>query len=313
MVNDSMSSKFRILSILRQRPSSIVSGQTLADELGISRVAVWKAVKSLQESGYGISSREKGPAAGYTLFHDVPDSLNPWEFGGLYRQFKHFKTTTSTMDEARNLSVQNSKISIITADEQTRGRGRLNHEWITEKDALSFTLITRPDAALGYYNRLCAVSQIALVRVFERLSGRQFFVRWPNDVWSKDGKAAGILTDVQGTGDMLSWVNLGIGINVSKKPSLAKSDAVFTARDGTHPYRKEILLEFLKEFKAMEEEVQLNPTSLIRLWNSSCPDIGKNMKVQGKTGSVVFNGINSWAWAQCEDSIIPPGDMRFEK
>lgn len=313
VVNNKFSTKYLVLNFLRNKPGDSVSGQLLADELGISRVAVWKAVQSLQEAGYGICAQGKGPSSGYALLQDLVDSLYPWEFGEMQHQFKHFKTTDSTMDEARLLAVQDSIVSIITADEQTKGRGRLDHNWVTARNSLSFTLITRPSFSLGFYNRLCALSQIALVRVFEKFSGRQFFVRWPNDVWSADGKAAGILTDVQGTGDILSWVNLGIGINISSKPDVAKSDAVFNNCTEPLPSRKELLLEFLKDFKRLEKECSINPSLMVELWNTLCPDIGKKMKVKGKTESYEFKGINSWAWAQCENTVFPPGDIRFVK
>lgn len=131
-------------------------------------------------------------------------------------------------------------------------------------------------------------------------------------MWSEDGKAAGILSDVQGTGDILAWVNLGIGINISSKPNIAKTDAVFdsTARI---PARKELLLEFLREFKKLEKESSINPSLMVNLWNNLCPDIGKKMRVKGKTEMYEFNGINNWAWAQCENTVFPPGDIRFVK
>jgi len=312
VVNNKFSTKYLVLNFLRNKPGDSVSGQLLADELGISRVAVWKAVQSLQEAGYGICAQGKGPSSGYALLQDLVDSLYPWEFGEMQHQFKHFKTTDSTMDEARLLAVQDSIVSIITADEQTKGRGRLDHNWVTVQNSLSFTLITRPSISLGFYNRLCALSQIALVRVFEKFSGRHFFVRWPNDVWSEDGKAAGILSDVQGTGDILAWVNLGIGINISSKPNIAKTDAVFDST-GRIPARKELLLEFLREFKKIEKESSINPSLMVNLWNDLCPDIGKKMRVKGKTEMYEFNGLNNWAWAQCENTVFPPGDIRFVK
>lgn len=313
MVNNKVSSKYVILSLLRQRLGDVLSGQFLADELGVSRVAVWKAIQSLQEAGYGIASRGKGPSAGYVLEEDLSDSLYPWEFGSMYKEFKHFKTTVSTMDEARVQAVQNTSVSIITADKQTNGRGRFDHKWVTTENGLSFTLVTRPVVSVGYYNRSSALSQIALVRVFEKFSARKFFVRWPNDVWSEEGKVAGILTDVQGTGDILSWVNVGIGINLSLKPSVAKSDSVFKTRSHKIPTRKEMLLEFLQEFKTLSGDCNKDPSLISRLWNSHCIDIGKNMGVKGKSGSYVFNGINNWAWALCDNMVFPPGEMRFIK
>lgn len=313
MVNNNVSTKYAILNILRNTKGSVVSGQMLAGELGVSRVSIWKAVQSLQESGYGIAAQGKGSSAGYALLKDEADSLYPWEFAELQAQFKHFKSTTSTMDEARILAVQNSKVSIVTADEQTKGRGRLDHEWVSTPQSLSFTLITRPAASLGSYNRLCALAQVALVHVFEKISGKKYFVRWPNDIWSQEGKVAGILTDVQGTGDSITWVNLGIGINTVTIPRIEKTDALFFHSASNQVPRRTILLDFLKEVKKLEKETAENPDLLVKLWNGSCPDVGQKMQIKGSSGHRTFNGINTWAWAQCDDGCFPPGDIRFSK
>ncbi len=313
MVNKTVSSKYQILSILRSNPFIPISGQLLADEIGISRVAVWKAVQTLQHSGYGIKSQGRGQSSGYVLEQDIPDSLFPWEFGEMHTEYRHFIETNSTMDEASLLAGHDSKVSIVTAEKQCRGKGRLNHEWIGVPSSLLFTLITRPQLPVAYYNCLCSAAQLALARVLEKMSGRKYFVRWPNDVWSEEGKVSGILTDIRGTGDMLSWVNLGIGVNLLNKPPIPQSDAVFSVNKEKYPGRRTILLEFLNEFKIFERMIYENNSLLVKLWNEKCPDAGKTVSVSGSTDGLSFKGINSRGWAQCENGEFPPGEIRFVK
>ena len=119
MGNKNLSTKYVILKILREA-NAPVSGEEAAKLADISRVSVWKAIQSLQASGYGISSTR----AGYFLEKDLKDSLFPWEFGAEEELFFHFPETESTMTEARKIAQENSfskKMEIITADKQTTG------------------------------------------------------------------------------------------------------------------------------------------------------------------------------------------------
>ena len=99
MGNKNLSTKYIILKILREA-NAPVSGEEAAKLADISRVSVWKAIQSLQASGYGISSTR----AGYFLEKDLKDSLFPWEFGAEEELFFHFPETESTMTEARKIA-----------------------------------------------------------------------------------------------------------------------------------------------------------------------------------------------------------------
>lgn len=103
MGNKNLSTKYVILKILREA-NAPVSGEEAAKLADISRVSVWKAIQSLQASGYGISSTR----AGYFLEKDLKDSLFPWEFGAEEELFFHFPETESTMTEARKIAQENS-------------------------------------------------------------------------------------------------------------------------------------------------------------------------------------------------------------
>ncbi|MEJ2039651.1 MAG: HTH domain-containing protein [Desulfosarcinaceae bacterium] len=131
--------KARIFTLLQQARRT-VSGEDLSRRLGISRVAVWKHIRQMQAAGLQISSSAKG----YRL-DDVPDTPFPWRFGELAERVSYFPEITSTMDKAMELAVQGARdFSVVVADRQTRGRGRLKRTWQSEPGGLYFTVTLRP-------------------------------------------------------------------------------------------------------------------------------------------------------------------------
>ena len=140
----------------------------------------------LEDFGYEV----KLTRAGYFLEKDLKDSLFPWEFGAEEELFFHFPETESTMTEARKIAQENSfskKMEIITADKQTKGQGHSSHKWTTTKDSLACTLITRSGIAVSYSHRATMAAQIAIVKTLTEMTGRKFYARWPNDIWSENG------------------------------------------------------------------------------------------------------------------------------
>ena len=123
-----MSTKLRILSLLKQQKGSNISGQALADTLGLSRTSIWKGIKTLQEEGYII---EAVTNKGYRL-SEKSDVIS---IEGI-RSFLHtdlktfpihtFKTIDSTNNKARSFAMKSSQNQgVVLAEEQTKGRGRL--------------------------------------------------------------------------------------------------------------------------------------------------------------------------------------------
>jgi BirA family transcriptional regulator, biotin operon repressor / biotin---[acetyl-CoA-carboxylase] ligase len=128
---------------------------------------------------------------------------------------RYFASIGSTNDEALAWAAQGAPdFSIVIADEQTSGRGRLNRRWFTPANsALAFSLILRPQAhentALG---RFAGLGALALQ---ETLGGGQAQIKWPNDVLLNGKKIAGILVEAVWMGDQPDSVILGMGVNVA--------------------------------------------------------------------------------------------------
>ena len=313
MVNENKSTKQKILEVLRASTEP-VSGEKLAGESGVSRTAVWKSIQSLQKSGYGIIVGRSG----YVLERDLSNSLCPWEFGKEEKAFIHFDATDSTMTEARKIAMDQSgsEIRCVTTDMQTNGRGHQNHKWHTTQESLAFTLICRDKILGAEENRLVMAAMVSACSVLNRISDKNFYLRWPNDIWTREGKVSGILDEYNCVGGECSWVNLGIGINYMKKPALKKTDSVFGANAKVS--RKEFVSLFMNEFDETRKSLLSLDSSLCNKWNSLCMDLGKSV-VCKESENYVFEGINAYGWAVLKENsgdakrIVPPGKISFVK
>src|ERR1041384_139030 len=134
-------------------------------------------------------------------------------------EIKYFDSIGSTNDEALAWAASDAEdLSLVIADEQTAGRGRLDRKWFTPKGtALAFSLILRPTAAeKSYLSRIVGLAALAVVDAL-RTRGLVAQVKWPNDVLLNGHKVAGILVESVWSGEEVDCVVIGIGINVLKE------------------------------------------------------------------------------------------------
>lgn len=291
MVNKDLSTKYKVLEILRNSKQA-VSGQEIALAAGISRVSIWKAIQTLENSGYGIESTHSG----YRLLKDLSDSIFPWEFGSLENNFSHFEYIDSTMNEARKIaeddSISNSHVRVITADHQTQGKGHKKHKWNTTRGSLACTFITKTKIPAAFSHRIVMAAQVALAESLRSLSDKDFFVRWPNDIWTEKGKVAGILDDVSSTGSITNWINIGLGVNLSCKPDISKTDIA-----GCGITRKKLLSDFGGRFKKECRNAENDIGELCNRWNSLNFDRNRKVVPKGCSEKFEFDSINSFGFA----------------
>lgn len=283
------STRARIIEILRNS-SNPVSGEMIAGMLGISRVAVWKSIKSLNGNGYSIGSS----SLGYRLLEDLNSGLFPWEFGKDESRFRHLEKTDSTMNRAREEALAGGADGlVITAEAQLKGRGTGAKKWESATGGLFFTLLTRPAINAAYSCRQVVRAQCAMARSIKELAGIEATILWPNDIFTEQGKIGGILCETLSSGNTVLYSNLGIGINTGNKPETKGTASV-------EVNRKDLLRYFLREFEKMDCE----SAELVSLWNSLSPLTGKTVNYCKNAGGPVtkgiFRGIDTAGWAMID-------------
>lgn len=180
--------------------------------------------------------------------NELKKSLSKLRLGDV----KYFESIGSTNDEALAWAAAEAPdLSLIVADEQTAGRGRLDRRWFTPKEtALAFTLLLRPTAEEKPH--LTRTVGLAALSVAESLRARGLAaeIKWPNDVLIHGRKVCGILTESVWSGEDVDCVVIGIGINVLKDSVPPQDSLLFPAtsleEELVHaPERIEILYEIL--------------------------------------------------------------------
>jgi BirA family biotin operon repressor/biotin-[acetyl-CoA-carboxylase] ligase len=163
----------------------------------------------------------------------------------------HLRSTSSTNDRARELAEQGAPHgALVTASEQTTGRGRQGRAWITPPGtALAASLVLREWDELLTLRAGLAVADVA---------GPQARVKWPNDVWLEGRKVAGILAEARNGG----WVVLGIGVNVALDPATLPPDVAAIA--GTLGRRPDEIEATLTELlHALESRLTHDPATIV--------------------------------------------------
>lgn len=216
-----MAVKEELMRILAERAGQEISGQELADSLGVSRTAVWKAVNGLIAEGCEI---EAGRNRGYRLVNDG-DLLS---VGAVRAFLPHemqdneiilLKTVDSTNTYAKKLAADGAEDgTMVIAREQTAGRGRRGNSFYSPpKSGLYMTVILRPELHAADIDLFTVCAGCGVCRAVEELSGTKPLIKWVNDVYLEGKKICGILSEAasdfeSGTVDS---VVTGIGINIS--------------------------------------------------------------------------------------------------
>lgn len=195
-----------------------VSGHLLAEELGISRTAVWKHVRHLREHGINIRTIS---GRGYLLQSDTFNaaavaarlSENPPKRIG--RQVLVFEQLDSTNAEAMRQADQGVDEGLVVfANHQQQGRGRMGRKWHTmAEDALAMSILLRPELPPESVPQLSLVTAVGLHQALSSIAS-DVCIKWPNDLLHHNAKLAGILTEMRAEPGHVHAVVVGVGVNI---------------------------------------------------------------------------------------------------
>ena len=265
--------KAEILTILRSRDET-VSGEELSAALGISRVSVWKHIHKMQDLGYEILST----SGGYRL-DSAPDILFPWEYQGSAANILYYPEVTSTMDIARDLARKNCpNLTAVIAGRQTQGRGRLKRRWLSDDGGLYFTMVLRPSLPVQLSFRVNFLASLTLARVIREVFQIDARVKWPNDILVDERKISGMLSELEAEADRVSFINIGMGINVNNDPSGAEPKSSSLQKIAGRPIsRKDLLTRFLEEFNGAMKRADFE--NVIPEWKKYTVTLGRHVRI----------------------------------
>ena len=249
--------KYKILEILRNREGEYISGEILSEQLNISRTAVWKGIHSLKEKGYKIEGINN---KGYRFLEDAADNISKYEIekkladNKLWNNVYCFETIDSTNNYAKKDIEKLFHGDIVIADEQLKGRGRMDKVFYSPKESgIYMTFILKenifPDSikllSLGISNAVC--------RAIEEETGIIPELTW-NDIRVGEKKVCGILTEysVEVETGKAEYLIVGIGINVNNTEFPKElRDKVTSLRifSGQEINRKNLIISILNEIE----------------------------------------------------------------
>jgi BirA family biotin operon repressor/biotin-[acetyl-CoA-carboxylase] ligase len=265
--------KGKLLKELRSQ-KEIISGEQLSATLGVSRISVGKHIQSLQEHGYQIMSTPKG----YRLI-DSRDIPFPWEFDNPNFNILYYPEVASTMDTAKDLARKNcAHFTVVVAGRQTRGRGRLKRQWLSDDGGLYFTMVLRPEIAVLLSSRVNFLASLTLARVLRELFQIDAAVKWPNDILVNGYKISGMLSELEVEKDRVLFINIGLGINVNNDPSLVEPGASSLKKITSREISKKMLLaRFLDEFERSLKKAEFE--NIISDWKKYTVTLGRRVKI----------------------------------
>lgn len=293
-----MSTRRALLDALHE---GSVSGPSLAEELGVSRAAVWKAVESLREEGFDVESTDDG----YVAPANPGYSAAGIEFGldAPYRVEYH-DSLPSTNERGRELANQGAEDIAVVTNEQTGGRGRLDREFVSPSGGVWLSIVTRPAVSPALAPLYTLASAVAIVDACQQ-AGVDAHIKWPNDVLVGDDhadaadsvgrggrKLAGILTEMEGEADRVSWLVVGIGVNVNIDTALLPAGATsLSAEVGDDVDRRRIAATILERYAALTAP-DCGIETILPAWREHASTLGRRVRVETARGSVTGTAVD---------------------
>ncbi len=143
----------------------------------------------------------------------LQEGLRTKRFG---RNILFLRKVGSTNDLAKELAGYGAaEGTVVVAETQTAGRGRLDREWVSPKGGLWFSVVLKPELKPAEAVRLVFVAGLAVAEVLHELYRVRVETKWPNDVVMKGRKVCGILTEMNTTGEKVNYVTVGVGVNAN--------------------------------------------------------------------------------------------------
>ena len=228
------STRLALLQLLTRHPGQAVSGQQLAQALGISRAAIWKAAKALEAEGYQITGCS---GQGYTLSPHADlltaEAVQAAAPPGLLPRVECCPVLDSTNRRAAQLALEGAPHgTVILAGEQTAGQGRRGRRFASPAGkGLYLSLILRPEGwSLPDTLAVTGSAAVAVRQAVQQLCGIRLGIKWVNDLYYNGKKVCGILTEAFTSleSGQIDHLVVGIGLNLTAGPEVLRPCAHYS-------------------------------------------------------------------------------------
>ncbi len=290
----------RLVHLLVKNATVVVPGPKIASEIGVSRSTVWEWIEMLRTLGVAIKGH---PRHGYQL-EKLPDILVPSlvraeiPHAEIGHKIIHYFRTESTNSVALQLDAENGPHgTVVIAEEQTAGRGRLGRNWYSERSSgIYVSILLRPPLSPAAAPILTLLAGVAAQHAVRSAIGLSADIRWPNDLLVNGKKVCGILTEMKAEVDRLHLVVIGIGINVnnSRMPEELAEIATSLALEGGRQYsRLHILAELLRDVERYYHMLlKEGHEAIVREW-SAVSSYAEGKRVRVKVPGSEYSGVTT--------------------
>ncbi|MDF1579371.1 MAG: biotin--[acetyl-CoA-carboxylase] ligase [Desulfuromonadales bacterium] len=279
----------KILKLFREQPAGFVSGALLSRELGVTRAAIWKQVERLRQRGYQI---EAVSSKGYQLL-ETPDLFVADELAAdlgntrIGRQLVCFEDTDSTNVQARRLAEDGcADGTVVIADRQTAGRGRLGRGWVSPAGVNFYgSIVLRPPIPAVEASQLTFLSAVATREAIAACGALLPTMKWPNDILLLGRKVAGLLNELDAETERVNFVILGIGVNLNMTADQFPADLRYPATSvlletGTPVLRLTFARRLLQRLDHWYQHyLQDGFEPVLRAWEEGCDLVGSEVEV----------------------------------
>jgi BirA family transcriptional regulator, biotin operon repressor / biotin---[acetyl-CoA-carboxylase] ligase len=286
----------RLIEAFTNAGNEYLSGQFLAEKAGCSRTAIWKHIEELRKEGFVLEAVKK---KGYKIVQ-APENVTADEISfGLKTDFigraiHYEEEVDSTQKIAHRLATEGAaEGTVIVAEEQLLGRGRLDRRWHSPKyTGIWMSIILRPNLPMQKAPQLTLVTAVAVVQAIEEVTNLLPQIKWPNDILISGKKVTGILTEMQADADRINAIIVGIGINVNQNrddfPKEIQQIATSLAAELGQEISRARLMQavFARLEKLYQTYLKEGFFPIKLLWESYALSIGKEIIARTVTGDI---------------------------
>jgi BirA family biotin operon repressor/biotin-[acetyl-CoA-carboxylase] ligase len=167
---------------------------------------------------------------------------------------------------------------VVIAGRQKKGRGRLKRSWLSSEGGLYFTIVVRPKIPPVLSSRVNFAASMILAQTLRNMFNINAMVKWPNDVLVDGKKISGILSEMEAEIDRVSFISIGIGINVNNDPTPYEPMATSLKKIlGKEAPRIEVLKAFLDHFEDAVNDADFD--NVVSEWKRYTETLNRHVRI----------------------------------